>query len=317
MGIFRRSHIGVDIGGASIKVVKLRLRSSQIQVVKAGLIETPPRAYSAGAIVDPPLLAKALGELWRKVGLGKKKPVLLALSGPRVYYRMLTMPIIPQEELKKALEWELEDYLPFSAQEAVFACLSPGNGKASETRLGKHLLIAVEKEIVAGYLKGLTLSGLEAKVLEPKPLALLRTVDQGEVVSLYVLIEYKYITFIISTPGKIPFIRVVPWEIPVRKGSPLSVTRGELLQECKSTLQYYQAHGLGDAPQRLVLYSDKEIDNCSLLKELAAGLGLPAQWAGLGKTKLTWLAEIPEEERFLFAAAIGLGLRGVVANGGY
>ncbi|NLP17581.1 MAG: hypothetical protein GX376_00645, partial [Firmicutes bacterium] len=166
------------------------------------------------------------------------------------------------------------------------------------------------------------LAGLEARILEPKPLSLLRVLDAGELdkrkkIRLYIMIEYKYITIIISSRGKILFIRVIPWEIGNLGYAKGADAEREILTECRSTLHYYLARGFGARPQQIVLYNEGGGDDHCLLKKLKTEFHLPVRQAAVNRNKLTWIPVIPVGKQYLFAACIGLGLRGVKGNSRY
>lgn len=323
MDFFHRGYIGLDIGVKSIKAVEMVVKASQVHVTKSGMIETPSQAYDAGRVLDPPLLAKTIKELWRKIGLKRKKPVLIAIGGPRVFYRILSIPVLPKKELLKALKWELGDYFPFSGREAVYDCLSLKDDRRVKGEPGKYLVVALEREVVVGYLETLSLAGLEARVLEPKPLALLRTLTVGEPgkgdkVSLHIMIEEGYLGVIFSSGEKILFIRVVPWKIGGPTCAQGSASGREILTECKNTFQYYSGRGLGPRPQQIVLFELGDSTNHCHLEKLAQEFHLPVRRPMLlNGNKLNWNREIAAEELSLFATCLGLGLREVGGNSGH
>ncbi len=103
--------IGLDVGSASIKLVELEQTSAGVRLVNQVLQELP----SAPA-PDP---KDRLGWLQAVLKEGKAADVHLAISGPGVIIRCVTIPPMSVEELAEAVKWQVKDALPFPLQEAV------------------------------------------------------------------------------------------------------------------------------------------------------------------------------------------------------
>ena len=110
----------IDIGHYAAKVVQLqKMNDDSIKLLKAGRINLPQNVINEGEIVDSSLVVRNLENLFNQINFKPDKAVT-TVSCKSVIVRNISLPKMPEEELKEALKWEADDYLPYSVEEAVF-----------------------------------------------------------------------------------------------------------------------------------------------------------------------------------------------------
>ncbi|MBI4323228.1 MAG: type IV pilus assembly protein PilM [Candidatus Omnitrophica bacterium] len=103
--------VGLDLGSASIKLAELEQTGAGFRLVNQVLQDLP----SAPA-PDP---KDRLGWLQAVIREGGASEVHLAIGGPEVIIRCVSVPPMSVEELAEAVQWQVKDELPFPLQEAV------------------------------------------------------------------------------------------------------------------------------------------------------------------------------------------------------
>lgn len=161
MGLFQRkkSLIGVDVGSDSIKAVELTKFGDQVVVTGYGQVGVPQGSDPADALSD---LLKACSFQTRRTAT--------AVSGRSVIVRFLSMVEVPESNLKAALRFEAEKYIPFDLAEVVTDCSrleAPGD-RAGEMRV---LLVASKRDLVEQRVQMLKKCGLEVAGIDVDPFA--------------------------------------------------------------------------------------------------------------------------------------------------
>ena len=105
--------IGLNIGTHSIKLIGMKMTSKGPFLTYAGATEIPPaqEGEEIGA------MSQSLKTLFQESGL-KENKISLTVSGQGVYFRRITLPSIPKNELKEAVRWEMKGGLPYPAETA-------------------------------------------------------------------------------------------------------------------------------------------------------------------------------------------------------
>lgn len=135
--------VGIDIGSYSIKVVSLKKESGENTLGVYNIKRLPlgeKRIDIAGVIQE------ALNE----VDL-KPESINLAISGPDVIVRFITLPKMTKEQLESALVFEAEKYIPFNVNEVVLDFLILGD--ASEAGQMRVLLAASKRDPLESIVK--------------------------------------------------------------------------------------------------------------------------------------------------------------------
>ncbi len=100
---------------------------------------------AAEALVVPEVLQDALEQLLRENKLASVGKLLLVLDGDAVFLQRLVLPQMPQAELREALKWEAEEYVPFAGKpyRLDYLAAPPAEGMQAV------LLAALPQEVLA------------------------------------------------------------------------------------------------------------------------------------------------------------------------
>ncbi|MFC1590218.1 type IV pilus assembly protein PilM [Candidatus Omnitrophota bacterium] len=102
--------IGLDIGSYSIKIVKLLEEKGSYRLT--GIGEIRPKETSEKG------MAEAIKELAKKAKLATKG-VCLSVSGTNVIVRFITIPKMKESDIRNALQFEAEKYIPFNIKDVL------------------------------------------------------------------------------------------------------------------------------------------------------------------------------------------------------
>lgn len=160
---------GVDIGSSAVKVVVLgpRTRTGARPILAKKMVPLDStQATDASEAV--------------KVAMGgvdhEARSVTLSVSGQWVIMRIIEMPIMKPAELKQALPFEAQRYLPFNVEDVVIDGVVLGPSDAH-----KHwvLIIACKKDLLVRRLDWIRRAGLDALVIDVDALALANALLAG------------------------------------------------------------------------------------------------------------------------------------------
>jgi type IV pilus assembly protein PilM len=161
----KKSIVGLDIGSHEVKVVELTEIRDQVKLTAFGTI----------AIENKEDVPHALGELFRDAGI-KTRRVATAVSGRSVIIRYINMPAMGDDDLKSALRFEADKYIPFEVDEVVLDCVrlrdfgettSPNGEKEM-----KVLLVAVKQTVIDEHVQLVNQVGLTPTVVDVDTFAL-------------------------------------------------------------------------------------------------------------------------------------------------
>lgn len=166
MGLFgrRKSLLGLDIGSSSVKAVELSR-------VGQGLIIS---GMASAVIETPEAVGEAIQKVLRDSGI-KSKRCVSAVSGRSVIIRQVPMMQVPDNELRQAVEYEADKYIPFDVSEVQLDAqrLEEGEGaKPAEGGQMKVLLVAVKKTLIEEQMTLLQSVGLTPTIVDVDVFAL-------------------------------------------------------------------------------------------------------------------------------------------------
>lgn len=217
---------GLDISDLSLKIIKLgkdlSLESMGESFIKPGIIKE-------GIVKNEKGLADAIKEAvaGTKGGKMKTKNVIVSLPEKKAFLQVIQMPLLSKEDLKSAVIFESENYIPLPIEEVYLdsQIIPPLHNQLSEhseewrrTNVLRPdhydvLIAAIPRKIVDPYVNSLKLAGLIPTVLEIESLAIVRSLIKFEKTESPILIVDLGATrtsFIIFSGHSLRFTASIP-----------------------------------------------------------------------------------------------------------
>lgn len=182
----QKQFFGLDLSGASVKVVELRHGPSKPQLVAYGGLALPAGSMQSDSSVDRQNVANAIKQVVKKAHI-QSTQVVAALPGSAVFTSIITMPKMPSTELAESIKWQAKQYVPSPLDEVILDWHVVGETTAKKDKKGKDkdaaeeteievMLIAAPISLVNKYVSIIHEAGLKPLALEIEPLALARAV---------------------------------------------------------------------------------------------------------------------------------------------
>ena len=106
-----KSIVGLDLGSQVIKAVEITLEGPEPIITGFSRVEVPPGGERS----------EAVGQIFQK-GRFRSRNVVTSVSGQSVVVRYITMVQMSDSELRQAIRFESDKYLPFDTDEVVLDC---------------------------------------------------------------------------------------------------------------------------------------------------------------------------------------------------
>ena len=176
IGLFGRrakSMVGLDIGTSRVKLVELTAKGASVELTRAAVELTPVDVIRDGKVVQPEQVAVVIK---KALAAGHFRPgeVVAAIAGQGVVVRHVQFPKMPEEELREALKWEGQKYIPFPMEEAVVDFEVIHGIADPEAANMEVMLVAAQRSIVDSHLAAIELAGLSVVAVDVQPFTVLR-----------------------------------------------------------------------------------------------------------------------------------------------
>lgn len=198
--------VGLDIGASAVKVVALGPRKGIGSRPVAGWHLAP---LAAGQEADASEAIKtAVGALKLP-----SRPVNVAVSGQWVIMRVVEMPVMKPHEIKQALPFEAQRYLPFNVHDVVLDGVVLGSSGAKKNWV---LIVACKKELLERRIDMVRRAGCEPALIDVDALAVTNAFEgsgHGRRDGIRALIDVGgQLTNLIILQGEVPYlVRDIPW----------------------------------------------------------------------------------------------------------
>jgi type IV pilus assembly protein PilM len=208
-----RNVVGLDIGTTAVRAAELSVRRGHVVLLRLGQESLPSGAVVDGEVVDPEAVARSIRALRRRARFGPRR-VVLGVANQRVVVRQVELPWMPPAELRRSLAFQAPDHLPIPVEgaELDFTVLAELEGQAGQ-RLLRVLLVAAQKEMIAGHLQAATRAGLVPVGIDLVPFALLRlvasTMPLSEGSEVLVDIGARVTNIVVHQGGTPRFVRIL------------------------------------------------------------------------------------------------------------
>lgn len=206
-------HFGLDIGSHSIKAVQLSGSLENPVFIAAGQIETPHATNLPGEGEEDDktisAIASSVKTLHKEAHFSTTK-VVTALSESQVFTRVVELPALKQNEIKDAITWEAEQYVPVPMTEVRLDWQVLG--QTTNTGKIEVLLVAAPISVIDRTLKIIRAADLTPLSLETEITAVVRSLVQrieGAPTTLVVSIGASTTDLSIVSTGRISFTRSI------------------------------------------------------------------------------------------------------------
>jgi type IV pilus assembly protein PilM len=180
---------GLDISDFSLKIAKLKRKGRFLNLVSFGETKIPAGVIKEGEIKDEEALAKIIKQSLTEVK-GEKiktKNVVVSLPEEKGFLQIIRMPKLPLEDLKSAVIYEAENYIPLPIEE-VYIDSQIVNSSKNNFDHYDVLIAALPKKIVDSYLSCLQKADLTPLVFEIESLSICRSLIKNGVSPFPVLL---------------------------------------------------------------------------------------------------------------------------------
>jgi type IV pilus assembly protein PilM len=205
-GLGRQEVMGVDIGSSAVKIVQLRRASNHWLVTAAGIVDISDKG------VDNPgrketNSARAIHNCMRLSGI-KTKLAVCGVGGAEVAVRNFEFPIIPDEQIERAIMLEAKQVCPFNTDQVAvdYRLIPDGEGKTRG-----YLVVATER-LIKSMVRLADRAHLNCALMDVDGLALLNCFNELEKPeknhgTAILNIGSNCTTFTVEGDGGWPFIR--------------------------------------------------------------------------------------------------------------
>lgn len=174
-----KNPFGLDIGASSLKLVWLDQKKEGYVLKAATTIASPPK----GMVSESPLDQEEMAQTIQKALITAKietKFVNIALAENQVYTKVLEMPILSDRELRSAIYWEAEQYIPVPLNNITLTwSVLDKPQKTDASNKMQVLMVGAPTMLINKYKKIVSMAGLNIASMETEILSALRSIIVG------------------------------------------------------------------------------------------------------------------------------------------
>jgi type IV pilus assembly protein PilM len=255
-------------------------------------VPLPPGAVESGEVRDIDAVAGAMRELWQRGGF-KSKDVTMGVGNQRLVVREVTIPALPEKELRESLRFQVADMIPIPIDDAVLDYDVLEEMEQEGQKMLRLLVVAAQRDMLEQLVHAATRAKLNVVGVDLIPFALVRSVggdgmglDEADAGGEAVVDVGADVTAIcVHERGLARFVRILPsgshqitkamatslgvseeQAEAIKRGQPLNGGPGSedakpvlesraqaLVDEIRSSLDFYQAQSPGARVSRVLM----------------------------------------------------------------
>ena len=175
-----RSLLGLDIGTSAVRAAEVSAKTDPPTLARFHSVPLPRGSVAGGEIVDRDAVVAALRELVSR-GRFTVKHTAIGIANQKVVVRQIDMPAMAEEELRGALQFQAQEYIPIPIEDAIldFQILEENANEAGEQTL-KVLLVAGQRDMINGFVTLAQQVGLDPAVVDLSPFADMRALGSSQ-----------------------------------------------------------------------------------------------------------------------------------------
>lgn len=161
----QKNAIGLEIGDGLVKAMHIISSNKENKLIGFEMVEVNFRDGRQGIV-------NAMKEVLGRLGLKKNDKVNISVSGESVMVRDIHWPQMTNEEIRKALKFEVERQVHYKNDEIVFDYYSVMDKSIAETKT-RVILVAAKKDLIENYSSLIQSSGYKCGFIEVDTFSLL------------------------------------------------------------------------------------------------------------------------------------------------
>jgi len=171
--------VGLDIGTSGVRAAHLGFDKHPPSLENFGQVSVPGGALRDGEVTDMDTVAQAISQLWKRAHF-KSKNVRLGIANQKVVARPIDMPFMDEEELRNAIQFQVQEHIPMPVEDAVldFKILEDFTNERGE-HLIRVLVVAAQKDMINAFVETITKAGLSPAAIDFTPLSLIRSLGEA------------------------------------------------------------------------------------------------------------------------------------------
>lgn len=298
---------GLDISDLSLKIVKLKKKKKLLSLVSFGEKEIKPGVIERGEIKDQDALAETIKDSLNKINGERLKTnyIIASLPEEKAFLRVIQMPIMEEKDLKKAVYFEAENYIPLPLESVYLdsQIIPQFNNKSGRLNV---LIVALPKKIIDAYVDVFHKAGLKPTALEVEAQAISRAlIEKGKEKCSSLLIDLGTtktgLTFF--SMGSLRFTASLP---AVSENS----EKGQLVEEIKRHIEYYKNYETSSINRVLLCGGRANLSGLPdfLSRELEIKTSVGNPWINIFSDPPKEIPEISFEDSLKYTTALGLAL---------
>jgi len=173
-----KTRVGVDVGSTAVRVAEVAVGDTPT-VVRAAQAPLPVGAVENGEVKQPDVVAQALRDVWGRAGV-KAKHVYLGVGNQRVVVREITLPWLPEKELRDTLAFQVQEFIPMASDEAVLDYDPLGELDQGGRRMQRILLVAAHRQMIGTLVESVTAAKHDQVAIDLTPFAIVRAIGTGD-----------------------------------------------------------------------------------------------------------------------------------------
>jgi len=343
-------YFGLDISDLSLKIAYLKKKGKFFNLNSWGETEIKSGIIQDGEIKNEDALIKEIKKALEKIK-GKKlniKNVIASLPEKKSFLEVIKMPKMDLEELKTAVFFEAENYIPLPIEKVY---LDYQVVPSEDKDILKILIAAVPKTIVDSYFSCLRKAGLTIRALEIESQSIARAlmgkeyasksviiVDFGKSVTSLIICHGGFINFTSSvniSSGYLTKIVADSLGIESKEAESLKIKYGlnkstdkdakkinDLIEsslvilkdQIRKYINYYQGHNKnGKIDEILLCGRGSNLSGLAefLFYELKIPTKIANPWINILPKSLKEVPGLPYKESLGYTTALGLALKGL------
>jgi len=176
--------LGFDLSNFSLKIVELKKEKGGLKLTFFKNFLIPEGIIEGGEIKKEKELTEILKEARKEI---KIRNIIVSLPEEKLFLDIIQLPLMSERELRKTIQFEMENYIPFPIEEVYFD-FEKVEFVFDQQKYQEILITAFSKKIIDTYLKVLKNVDFQPIVLEPECFSISRALIKKDKPSEFILI---------------------------------------------------------------------------------------------------------------------------------